>query len=108
MSIGELGIILIIALLVIKPDDIPIIIAKIIELRKALNDFVQSFTSQFNLEKNSIAENDIERINFYLQKITDLGINYEGEYSLKEIKRNYNKIVKQKITEANDADKNVD
>ena len=42
-------------------------------------------------------EQEMEQMNFYLQKIANLDSEYDGEYSLSLIKKHYHKLVKDKM-----------
>jgi len=94
MSFTEIALIIIVALVVIKPEDIPSIFKKIKELYK----YIASIKKQFDREINKIMEEDktsdeAEKINFYLKKIMDLGESYTGDYSLSDVKAQYHQII---------------
>lgn len=107
MSIFEFFVVTIVALLVLKPEDIPQIIAKFKELKlfftQAKNDIVSSIASipEFKeLVHSDDLEAEADHINLYLEKITDLGFVYEGEYSLVSIRKHYNEIVQNKLDQS--------
>ena len=94
MSLFELLVICIVAFLVIKPEDLPQI------------GFYSFFTktkteiiSYFDLDQKSdiVVDDDIDQINFYLEKIANLGGGYEGEYSVSKVRDHYQKLVKESI-----------
>lgn len=94
MSITEIVLIIIVALVVIKPEDIPSILKKLKELYK----YIISIKKQIDKEISKITEEDkesedLEKINFYLKKIMDLGETYEGDYSLSDVKAEYHKLI---------------
>lgn len=98
MSLAELFVIIVIAFLVVKPADLPKIAKKIREFNSFFNKTKQEIVSCFDQnsdKKNHSLENDIEQINFYLEKIAKLGGEYEGEYSLDKIRERYHKVVKE-------------
>ena len=107
MSVFELLLIMIVSLLVMKPEDIPKILAKIKEIKSFITNIKQEFMSQLDvdnikLSKKSIAadlEDEMEQMNFYLQKIANLDSEYDGEYSLSLIKDHYRKLVKDRMND---------
>jgi Sec-independent protein translocase protein TatA len=108
MSLGELLVIGVICILVIKPEDLPVIFKKIARIRRSFKDAMSNFTTDI-MDRNLIDSNislpdDIERINFYLQKITDLGGNYDGEYSLEQIKAKYHALIQEQIPLAKESE----
>lgn len=97
MSFAEIGVVIIVALIVIKPDDLPVILKKI----KEFYNYVISFKKQIEQELKNISEIDRleeenSKINFYLQKIMMLDEKYEGDYSLTDVKAFYHKLILQK------------
>ena len=105
MSLFELIVILIVGFLVMKPEDIPKIMAKIREIKSFITNTKQEIISHLDLDnaklpKKSISieiEDEMEQMNFYLTKIANLESEYEGEYSLPLIKDHYRKLVKNKM-----------
>ena len=97
MSLFELLVVLIVAILVIKPEDLPLIIKKLQNffdiITKTRAEIISYFSSD---QKEDTVENDnIDQINFYLKKIVNLGSTYEGEYSLTKIKAHYQELIKE-------------
>jgi Sec-independent protein translocase protein TatA len=97
MSISELLVIFVVAFLVLKPEDLP-------QIAKKLKDFYSFFTrtkteimSCFDLNHQDTVVDDLDQMNFYLEKIANLGRDYEGEYSLNNVKDYYQKIIKDSI-----------
>lgn len=88
MSIAEILVIIIIALFVIKPEDIPSILKYIKNIRRYFRNLSSDIMNKLEIEE------DHEEINRYLEKILALGDKYEGEYSLDQIKEYYNKLLK--------------
>ena len=108
MSLFELLLIVIISLLVMKPEDIPKILAKIRQIKSFISDTKQEIMSHIDPDmdidgslKTSKSEehleHEMEQMNFYLQKIANLDSEYDGEYSLSLIKKHYHKLVKDKM-----------
>lgn len=100
MSFGELIVIVIIAIFVIKPEDLPIIMKKLLQLQKSFRNFKNNALSY--IEETIEADDkkiidDVNDINFYLQKIISIEGNYEGEYSKKAVKDKYQEIIKNQI-----------
>lgn len=114
MSVFELLLIMIVSLLVMKPEDVPKILAKIKEIKSFITNIKQEFMSQLDvdnikLSKKSIAtdlEDEMEQMNFYLQKIANLDSEYDGEYSLSLIKDHYRKLVKDRMNDEIKINKN--
>ena len=106
MSLFEILVILVVSLLVLKPKDVPQIISKLKELRAFVTTTKKEFLSHFDLDvnqdasKNSLINLDdqMEQMNFYLEKIGDLNSEYKGEYSLESVKEHYRKLMNQKIS----------
>lgn len=104
MSLFELLVIFLVAFLLIKPEDLPKIINTIKDLngtfiktkREIFSHFSQSEPTNDSAEIND----NIDQINFYLEKIASCGKDYEGEYSLDKIKDHYQKLVKKAILQA--------
>ena len=98
MSISELLVIFVVAFLVLKPEDLP-------QIAKKVKDFYSFFTrtkteimSYFDLNhQDNVVVDDLDQMNFYLEKIANLGRDYEGEYSLNNVKDYYQKIIKDSI-----------
>lgn len=105
MSIFEILVILIVSLLLIKPEDIPQIISKLRELRSFITNIKKEIFAHFDLGINSKTtknssenlESQMEQMNFYLEKICDLDSEYKGEYSLESVKEHYRKLMNKKI-----------
>ena len=98
MSISELLVVVIICVLVLKPEDMFNILRKLKELKNQWYDTKQSIISQIESLGDTqdkplhINDEDMERMNFYLAKITALGQEYQGRYSLEEVRDYYRKI----------------
>lgn len=100
MSLFEILLILAVALLVMKPEDIPKIAKTLMNFKKYIDNAKKEIFSYIDLEQENpekshinSSENQIEQMNFYLQKIADLGDDYEGTYELDPIKKHYRKLV---------------
>lgn len=112
MSLFEILLILAVALLVMKPEDIPKIAKTLMNFKRYMDNAKKEIMSYVDLEQESATshikplENQIEQMNFYLQKIADLGDDYEGIYDLDAIKKHYRKLVNSKIPK--DTEDNID
>ena len=94
MSFSEILVVVVVALLIMRPEDIPIVAKNIYKIREYVKNFTDNIFSSLNVETMN-SDEDIEAINNYIQKITAFGVNYNGEYSLEKVKDEYNKLVKQ-------------
>lgn len=88
MSITEILLILLVALLVLKPEDIPAILKNIRYIRRYFSRLHRDIMEQFE------EPDDVNEVNKYLEKIVELEGKYEGEYSLSVIKPYYYKLLK--------------
>ncbi|HJD63587.1 MAG TPA: DUF2672 domain-containing protein [Rickettsia endosymbiont of Sericostoma sp.] len=102
MSIGEILVVMLVAMIVTKPEDIPMIIKKIQEFKlycsAVKNQALTYITKDLKID-NDIVENDVEQLNFYLERIINIQGYYDGNYSLNELKVKYDKLIKIKSTE---------
>ncbi|WP_375318856.1 DUF2672 domain-containing protein [Candidatus Tisiphia endosymbiont of Oplodontha viridula] len=102
MSLGEILVVMLVAMIVTKPEDIPIIIKKIQEFKlycsAVKNQLLAYITKGLKID-NDIVENNAEQLNFYLEKIINIQGYYDGNYSLDELKTKYDKLIKIKSTE---------
>ena len=97
MSGGEIIIILLVLILIIKPEDLPKLLS-IFRKIKMYFDVLQSEVSQCmsEIEQEAIQLTEEEKINIYLARIIDLGYVYEGELNFKEIQQFYYKLLQDK------------
>jgi Sec-independent protein translocase protein TatA len=93
MTFGEILVVLIVALLVTKPSDIPVIIKYI----RGIVSYLRKMQSE--ILRYLDEDDDLEEINKYLSKISDLGFKYEGDYKISSIKSYYHDIIKSKMKE---------
>ncbi len=92
MSFSEIFIVLIVAILVLKPEDIPLLFKKVKEFYKYI------FSIKKEIEKtvdklSDTKESESEEINFYLKKIMASDVTYEGDYTLSDVKAFYHKLL---------------
>ncbi|MDX1924682.1 MAG: hypothetical protein SFT91_05645, partial [Rickettsiaceae bacterium] len=84
MSFGEIFVVLLVALLALRPEDYKHLISSINKLYKYLMQMKQEIISQINkiaeIQEEVIKETieDQEQINFYLKKIFELDQPYSG------------------------------
>ncbi len=100
MSLGEMLVTALVALLVMKPQDIPSVLKTFYNIKSQLSDFVNGALSKINSELKEVHEpimQDIEELNFYLRKIIELEGSYEGDYSKESLKAKYQEVLKSKI-----------
>ncbi len=105
MSLGELFVIILVAVLVMKPTDLPIIINKARNLSSFLaklkQEILHYFSDQFNItktqEKTINIENKLSEINFYLERIIQIEGKYNGSYELDPIRKKYLEITKNSL-----------
>lgn len=111
MSFWEILVIITVALLVIKPEDVPKIVSKVKEIRASLAKAKKDMISYFDFDKDNIKDNggktnkieknledEVEQMNFYLEKIASLNAEYQGEYDLGSVKEYYRKLMNQRIS----------
>lgn len=100
MGISEIIVILLVAVLLAKPDDIPNLAKKIKQTRKYFNNLKSDIISHFDLEEEKFEDHD--KINYYLEKIASHGETYDGEYDLEQVKKHFNSIISKKISSPSD------
>jgi len=101
MSLSEVLVVIIIAILVCDIKDLKFIIKEFYKLKKCFLEIRQEVLEPFEQELVSlqshadelIDQDSLSEINFYLQKITALNQSYSGQYSLKEIKKYYHQLI---------------
>ncbi|WP_395476825.1 DUF2672 domain-containing protein [Rickettsia endosymbiont of Pantilius tunicatus] len=82
MSLTQTLIVFFIGLFVIKPDDIPMLIRQIKQIKSYFSN---------------VGSSEVEQLNFYIQKIISIEGYYDGDYNLAAMKEKYNKLVKSVI-----------
>ena len=107
MSLPELIVVLIVTFLVAKPGDFPKILSRFKEIRAFIAntkkeimshlDFTSELEQSLKSDISSNLNEEVDQVNFYLEKIANLGVEYESEYSLSSVKEHYRKIVKDKV-----------
>lgn len=97
MSLGELLVVMLIALLVMKPSDLPIVIGKIRDLTKLLSKFKQEIFDYFKDQKVVDIESELDEINFYLERIIKIEGKYDGIYELDSIRKKYLELTKNSL-----------
>ena len=106
MSIFEILVILIVSMLIIKPEDVNCLISSINKTRIFITDIHNRVLHYLNQEETrqnyyqsseNLTDDKIEQINFYLRKIGELNDQYTGVYSLEKVKEHYHSLVNQLI-----------
>lgn len=92
MSLAELTLVAILALVILKPADL-----------KSIAKFMRDTASYFGKLKDEIfdllddrkvqSQDEQEQINHYLGKIIQISGKYEGEYDLQTVKAHYHKLI---------------
>lgn len=122
MSISELLVVLIIALVVTKPQDLPAIIKSFKQAKTYLASLKEQIFKQLQehlpdlddisndtKEQESIKSRQIDykdspqELNFYLEKIILLQGSYEGDYSKEALKAEYTKLIKMQMAKEQEA-----
>jgi hypothetical protein len=98
MSLGEILVVVLIAMIVTKPEDIPIIISKIQEFKlhysSIKNRLLKYFTNDLQIGDLQNDYKNLEQLNFYLERIINIQGYYDGNYLLPELKLKYNELLK--------------
>jgi len=104
MSIFEFFVVIIVGLLVLRPEDVPQVIEKFKEVKlffsqakREIKSSIESIPEFRELMHSDDLESDADQMNAYLEKIANLGSVYEGDYSLAPIRNHYNKIIQKKL-----------
>lgn len=90
MSFSEFFLVLVVALLVVKPEDVPEIIKTVKKIFRYFNKIKKDISSVFEDEAE-----DTGQINKYLLKISALDAKYDGDYNLHDIKSFYHQLLKE-------------
>lgn len=96
MSLGEILVVGLVALFVTKPQDLPVIITKIKEIRAYFDKIKQDIYKVIELNPAEVKEEnpeDIAAMNDYLKKIIAITGEYKGDYNLVAIKKKYTEII---------------
>ena len=95
MSLAEIVIVLVVALLCLKPEDISFLIKQVRQVMQLLNNVKNEVFGMLDSEDNNdhhIGEDNIELMNYYLERIVQIDGEYNGEYNINALKSHYNKI----------------
>ena len=101
MSLFELLVVFIVGLLLLKPEDMPKVISKITEFKSFITNTKKEIISHIDPElKEDIkpqSKEETKRMNYFLEKIIQLEGEYNGDYTIKDLKAHYNKLIAKKI-----------
>lgn len=100
MGISELAVIILVVIILVKPDDIPKLAKKLKQIRSYFVNIRSEIISQIDIDSNEsqqFVEEDQNKINYYLEKIASYGEVYEGEYDLNLIKKRFDDVVSKKV-----------
>lgn len=113
LSLGEIIVVVIIAILVAKPYDVKYLLKQIYSLKLLLQRGYHEILSSLDLDNkedddynnhtlnlisntnSDIDKSKVDQMNFYLQKIVEQGETYHGDYNLRSIKKYFIMIKKQ-------------
>ncbi len=98
MSLMELLVIILIMVLVIKPDDLPVMVKQLKSLKKSFTKIKSELLNLIDPEdaqELESEEHEIKQINYYVEKIASMNAEYYGDYNLKSIKSFYRKLVQE-------------
>ncbi len=102
MSIGEIIVVLIVLILVTKPEDLSKLFSIFYKIKKYFNNIHEEVAKYaLEIKKETIEITEEEKINIYLARIIDLGYKYQGELDLENIKQFYYTIIKNKYEDTN-------
>ena len=94
LSFSEILVILVICILVLKPEDIPIIAKKFIEFKNYIFGIKKELIAKVHQDVYTEIEDNAQEINRYLEKIIELEGKYDGDYALSSVKKKYIKLIK--------------
>ena len=105
LSLSEIVVVIIVCIIVVKPKDIPTIIKyfrkfKILiknlqsEFYHVIKDLDSNITNNSTANNTQFFEEQVQELNYYLEKIHDSGIRYNGDYEINEVKTFYFKKLK--------------
>lgn len=97
VSIGEIFVVAIIALLVVKPEEVPHLLRRALKIKDSffsvVSDVKTSIFSVASAMHEEVPSDEMEEMNLYLKKIMQRGKEYSGEYNLNSVKRFYHRMV---------------
>lgn len=105
MSFSEIIMIMLVGLFLFKPEDARYFLKQLQALKQKTNAILGQFNSYLEMDldgtpskdKENLNQTDeVEKINGYLKQILQSGHEYEGEYSLEEVRRFYRSIERKK------------
>lgn len=102
MSIFELLVVIIVALFVLKPEDLSKILNVLKNIKAYISDFKKQLNSYINYSliddsQSKEIKDEVNQINFFIEKIIEIEGEYKGDYSLASVKEKYNELIKDKI-----------
>ena len=99
MSFNEILVIVLICVFVCKPQDIKLIIKSALKLKNQFLGLKEDVVAPIRQElekiqqENLLDQDTVNEINLYIEKITQLNQNYDGEYSLSAVKKYYHQLI---------------
>jgi Sec-independent protein translocase protein TatA len=106
LSFGEILLILLVAILILKPEDLQSIMKYFLKLKKQILEIKEYFGKVFReIEEKTLNKDlnkdEINEMNSYVKKIQELGLTYDGEYNTEDLRKYYLSAIK-KIKEDDD------
>jgi len=96
MSLSEIIVVIIVAIVLMKPDDIPVILKRIQGLKTYITNMKKEVLSYITEDIETTEKQSIEydeEIRFYLQKIININGLYEGDYTIESLKAKYYELI---------------
>jgi hypothetical protein len=94
MSFYEILLVLLIAILLLKPEDIPLVAKKFIQSKNYIFSIKEEIATAIHKEVYSEIEGDVADMNKYLEKIIEIEGKYDGDYDLISVKKKYTTLLK--------------
>ena len=99
LSLSEIFIMLLVSLLILKPEDLPVIFKKLGEIRNYILGIKEEVLGSVSKELDIDLKDDLEVMNRYLEKIIEIEGEYDGPYDLVSIKKKHKTLIKQQKDE---------
>ena len=94
MSFYEILLVLLIAILLLKPEDIPLVAKKFIQSKNYIFSIKEEIATAIHKEVYSEIEGDVADMNKYLEKIIEIEGKYDGDHDLISVKKKYTTLLK--------------
>jgi hypothetical protein len=94
LSFSEILLVLLVSVLLLKPEDLPLIMRKFIELKNYIFGIKEEIVTKIHQEIGAEIENDVADMNKYLEKIIEIEGKYDGDYNLSSVQKKYTTLLK--------------